>query len=76
MAELKESIRLNPNTPGPFNTIGQILRQKGDLEGSKQAFSTGARLNEEKNAQLANSLEQGMRGGIAPKPLSPSNSHN
>ncbi len=69
IAELKEAIRLDPTTPGPFNTLGQILRQKGDLEGSKEAFATGARLSAEKNAQLANSLEQGMRGGMAPKPL-------
>ncbi len=28
LAELKEAIRLDPNTPGPYNTIGQILRIK------------------------------------------------
>jgi cytochrome c-type biogenesis protein CcmH/NrfG len=75
LAELKESIRLDPTTPGPFNTMGQILRQKGDLQGSKEAFATGVRLNAEKNAQLANSLEQGMRGGMMPKPLPSPNSH-
>jgi Flp pilus assembly protein TadD len=76
IAELKEAIRLDPTTPGPFNTLGQILRQKGDVEGSKEAFATGARLSAEKNAQLANSLEQGMRGGMMPKPLPSQNSHN
>ncbi len=70
LAELKESIRLDPNTPGPYNTIGQILRIKGDKQGSEQAFATGARLKHDKEAQLANTLDQGMRGGMAVKPLS------
>ena len=67
--ELKEAIRLDPTTPGPFNTLGQILRIKGDKAGSDEAFATGARLKREKDAELGNSLEQGMRGGMLPKPL-------
>jgi tetratricopeptide (TPR) repeat protein len=70
LAELKEAIRLDPSTPGPFNTLGQILRIKGDKQGSAEAFATGARLKREKEGQLANTLEQGMRGGTFPKPLS------
>jgi tetratricopeptide (TPR) repeat protein len=70
LPELKEAIRLDPSTPGPFNTLGQILRVKGDKQGSAEAFATGARLKREKEGQLANALEQGMRGGTFPKPLS------
>ena len=69
LAELKEAIRLDPTTPGPFNTLGQILRIKGDKQGSEEAFAAGARLKREKEGELANSLEQGMRGGTFPKPL-------
>ncbi len=67
--ELREAIRLDPTTPGPFNTLGQILRIKGDKAGSDEMFATGARLKKEKDAELANSLEQGMRGGMMPKPM-------
>jgi Flp pilus assembly protein TadD len=67
--ELKEAIRLDPTTPGPFNTLGQILRIKGDKAGSEEAFATGAKLKREKDAELTNNLEQGMRGGVFPKPM-------
>jgi Flp pilus assembly protein TadD len=39
---LREAIRLRPDDPGPFNTLGQLLRQKGDIPGSKAAFAEGA----------------------------------
>lgn len=67
--ELREAIRLDPTTPGPWNTLGQVLRIKGDLAGSKEAFATGAKLKADKDKELANTLEQGMRGGMAPQPL-------
>jgi superkiller protein 3 len=70
LPELKKAIRLDPSTPGPFNTLGQILRIKGDKQASEEAFATGARLRREKEGQLANALEQRMRGGSFPKPLS------
>ena len=38
----EEAIRLKPNDPGPYNTLGQVLRQKGDIAGSKAAFAQGA----------------------------------
>lgn len=68
--ELKEAIRLDPSTPGPYNTLGQIYRIKGDKQDSEEAFATGARLKRDKESQLANTLEQGMRGGEVMKPLS------
>ena len=69
LAELRESIKFDPGTPGPFNTIGQILRVKGDQQGSDEAFATGARIKRENEAQLANTLEQGMRGGATMGPM-------
>ena len=69
LSELREAVRLDPTTPGPFNALGQILRIKGDKQGSDEAFATGARLKREKDHQLADTLEQGMRGGSFPKPL-------
>jgi Flp pilus assembly protein TadD len=67
--ELRAAIKLDPSTPGPYNTLAQILRIKGDKAGSDEAFAIGAKLKREKDAQLTNSLEQGMRGGIMPKPM-------
>jgi tetratricopeptide (TPR) repeat protein len=67
--ELKEAIRLDPTTPGPYNALGQIFRIKGDKAASDEAFANGARIKREKDAELTNNLEQGMRGGVFPKPL-------
>jgi tetratricopeptide (TPR) repeat protein len=53
LTELKESVRLDPTTPGPYNTMGQILRTKGDKQASEEAFQTGARLKREKESELA-----------------------
>lgn len=69
IVELKEAIKLDPTTPGPFNTLGQILRIKGDKAGSEEAFATGAKLKRDKDMELTNNLEMGMRGGTFPKPL-------
>jgi Flp pilus assembly protein TadD len=67
--ELREAIRLDPTTPGPYNSLGQILRIRGDKEGSQEAFAAGARLKRDADAQLSNTLEQGMRGGTMPNPI-------
>ncbi len=67
--ELKEAIRLDATTPGPYNTLGQILRIKGDKQGSEEMFATGAKLKRETEAQLAGTLEQGMRGGEVVQPI-------
>jgi tetratricopeptide (TPR) repeat protein len=71
VVELRESVRLDPTTPGPYNTLGQILRIKGDKAGSEQAFAQGAKLKADKDKQLASTLDQGMRGGMMPKPIDP-----
>ena len=35
-AALRSALRLDPN-PGPYNTLAQVLRQKSDLTGSREA---------------------------------------
>jgi Flp pilus assembly protein TadD len=52
-AALREAIRLNPNTPGPYNTLGQILRAQGDVEGSKAAFAEAARIQKLRESEQA-----------------------
>jgi tetratricopeptide (TPR) repeat protein len=69
LSELKEAIRLDPSTPGPYNTIGEILSIQGDKQGSKEAFAAGARLKHQADAELAHSLDRGMRGGEVLKPV-------
>ena len=49
---LRNAIRLTPADPGPYNTLGQLLRQKGDLEGSKRMFAEGARVKQAKETEL------------------------
>ena len=45
---MRAAIRLDPDNPGPYNTLGQVLRQKGDAEGSRQAFAEGASAKQKK----------------------------
>ena len=54
---LQESIRQNPNDPGPYNTLAQILRQQGDLEGSKKLFAEGARAKASKDRESVELLQ-------------------
>jgi hypothetical protein len=37
--------------------IGQVLRTKGDLEGSKLAFAEGARIKKKKDAEQSEALQ-------------------
>jgi Flp pilus assembly protein TadD len=69
MKELREAIRLDPTTPGPWNTIAQILRIKGDNAGSEQAFAKGTELKRIKEAQLSSAFDEGMRGGGMMNPI-------
>jgi len=55
---LRTAIRLDPANPGPYNTLGQILRQKGDIEGSKQMFAEGARAKQQIEAELGIMLQR------------------
>ena len=55
---LREAIRLDPENPGPHNTLGQLLRITGDTEGSKAAFAEGARVKAKKEAALAETLKK------------------
>jgi len=51
-------VRLRPEDPGPYNTLGQTLRMTGDLEGSKAAFAQGARVKAAKEAQLTDMMNR------------------
>ena len=55
---LRDAIRLDPENPGPYNTLGQVLRMKGDVEGSRQAFAEGARTKAKKEAEQAEMLKK------------------
>jgi hypothetical protein len=39
--------------PVPYNTLAQVLRQKGDIEGSKAAFAEGAQAKAKIDPQSA-----------------------
>ena len=58
---LREAARLLPQDPGPYNMIGQILRTRGDLEGSKQAFAEAAAIKKKKEAEQAETLREGHK---------------
>ncbi len=55
-AALREAIRLDSSDPGPYNTLAQVLRLQGDIEGSKQAFAEGALKKSKKEAEQADIL--------------------
>ena len=55
---LRTAIRFAPEDPGPYNTLGQLLRQKGDVAGSQAAFAQGARAKQAKEAQLGKMLQK------------------
>jgi hypothetical protein len=79
--EMKAAIAIRTDYAEAHYMLGIVLKQTGDLDGalpefkgdkqgSAEAFATGARLKRKKEGQLTNTLEQGMRGGTFPKPLS------
>ena len=64
---LRSAIRLDPGNPGPYNTLGQVLRQKGDVEASRQAFAEGARAKQKKETELGKMLQgSSSQGAGAP----------
>jgi Flp pilus assembly protein TadD len=58
---LRAAIRYDPDNPGPYNTLGQLLRQKGDDEGSRKAFADGSRVKQKKEAELGKMLQGGRQ---------------
>jgi Tfp pilus assembly protein PilF len=50
---LREAIRLDPGTPGPFNTLAQVLQLLHDEVGSREAFWKGAEANQRLEGQRA-----------------------
>jgi len=57
-AALRAAIRLNPGDPGPYNTLGQVLKLKGDDAGSRDAFAEGAKVKQRKEAELGKMLQK------------------
>ena len=57
-AALREAIRLLPGDPGPYNTLGQVLRAKGDDAGSRAAFAEGAKAKQKKETELGTMLQK------------------
>jgi Flp pilus assembly protein TadD len=65
---LLEAIRLNPDTPGPFNMLGQILRVKGDDEGSRAMFAEGAKVKARKEAEQKAMFDRSAMDGVGAGP--------
>jgi Flp pilus assembly protein TadD len=57
---LRAAIRFDPDNPGPYNTLGQVLQQKGKAEASREAFAEGSRAKQKKEVELGKML-QGKR---------------
>jgi Tfp pilus assembly protein PilF len=55
---LREAIRFDPANPGPYNTLAQLLRQKGDLDASRAVFEEGAKAKQKKEAELGKMLQK------------------
>jgi Tfp pilus assembly protein PilF len=55
---LRTAIRLDPANPGAYNTLAQVLRKKGDIEGSKRMFAEGAKVKAAKEAELGTMLQR------------------
>jgi Flp pilus assembly protein TadD len=55
---LRAAIRFDPANPGPYNTLAQLLRQKGDVEGSRAVFEEGARAKQKKETELGKMLQK------------------
>ena len=55
---VRTAIRLDPANPGPYNTLAQILRQKGELEESRRLFEEGARVKRAREAEMGKQLER------------------
>ena len=53
---LEEAIRLNPDTPGPYNTLAQIRQLQGDREAAKRLFAQAAEVKKKIEASQAERL--------------------
>ena len=48
----------DPANPGLYNTRAQLLRQNGDIEGSRELFEEGAKVKQKKEAELGKMLQK------------------
>jgi Flp pilus assembly protein TadD len=57
-AALRQAVRLAPDDPGPWNTLAQVLRARGDEAGSRAAFAAGAKAKQKKETELGRMLQK------------------
>ena len=55
-AALEEAIRLNPETPGPFNALAQIRQIQGNREAAQKLFAEAAAVKKKMEALQAKRL--------------------
>ena len=58
---LQKSVAIDPTDAGAFNTLGLLLKRKGDAAGAQRAFDKAAELR----ASEARSKEKSLRQGAA-----------
>jgi Flp pilus assembly protein TadD len=56
---LQRSVAIDPTDAGAFNTLGLLLRKKGDAAGAKQAFDKAAELRANEETAKERSLRRG-----------------
>jgi Flp pilus assembly protein TadD len=57
---LKQSVALDATNAGAYNSLGLLLRKKGNTEEAKQAFAKAAELRRGEQEKKQKSLQQGM----------------
>jgi hypothetical protein len=64
------AIRLNPDTPGPYNTLAQIRQSQGNREEAARLFAKGAAVKrklEETQARMLGTMAPASREAPRPK---------
>jgi Flp pilus assembly protein TadD len=52
-------VTLDDKDAGAFNTLGLLLKRKGDEAGAKEAFARAAALRQAENEEKQNKLKRG-----------------
>jgi Flp pilus assembly protein TadD len=55
---LRTGITFDPDNPGAYNSLGQVLRAEGQLDESRLAFAKGARAEQHQRHELGSMLSQ------------------
>jgi Tfp pilus assembly protein PilF len=62
---LQEAIRLDPTTPGPFNTLAQVRQQQGEAGAARELFAKAAAVKKKLEADQVRRLSTMGAGGAA-----------